>query len=320
VALLVLCAAGEARGQVATLGKQDRPKAQGKIALLNPLHFSSVPLSSPKDEPGAVALEPPTFGRRLRNIGLRRFREYLHSVLPQELQIDEQMREEFNQLDHGSRVNLAFLRWQKRVYAEREGLDVEAMSARGERTPMLPGINYSWPELYDSAEFKKLKVRIGELTRLYLKRTGYKNEDLPKKFNEFVWVEVFEKGDALRPAARTDGAYLLGRYFASAKKGAVKLNFEDTRGINPPYGKTYSHLVYEGNVVLFPTWSSHFITPNMFNYSVVSYCFLVYPEGGNTLHWSDDRTSSITVNLPFQAKAPQQQQQQAAPPKGSPRR
>merc|ERR1712094_167930 len=90
------------------------------------------------------------------------------------------------------------------------------------------------PELYGSPEFAKLKLRIAELTRLYLKRTGYNREDLPKKFHEFVWVEVYDKGDALRPGARTDGAYLLGRYFASAKRGAVKLNFEDPRGATLP--------------------------------------------------------------------------------------
>ncbi|CAK0887325.1 unnamed protein product [Prorocentrum cordatum] len=200
--------------------------------------------------------------------------EYLKNVLPRELEIDPQMREEisptegtdprnpsqeFDRLDHGSRVNLAFLRWQKRVYADREGLDVESMSARGERAPRLPGINYTWPALYDSPDFKRLQTRIADLTRLYLKRTGYRSSDIPRRFHQFVWVEVYEKGDALRPGARTDGAYLLGRYFASAKRGALKLNFEDPRGINPPYGKTFSHQVYEGNVVLFPTWTSHFI-------------------------------------------------------------
>jgi len=161
-------------------------------------------------------------------------------------------------------------------------------------------VDYTWPELYENAAFKRLRVRIAELSKLYLKRTGY--EDLPSRFRIFIWAEVFRRGDALRPGVRTDGAYLTGRYFASATRGSLKLNFEDTRGINPPYGKTFSHAPFEGNLVLFPTWASHFITPNMRDDTVVCYSFLVYPPDGSGISWKDDRTTQVKVMRSFEAR------------------
>lgn len=262
----------------------------GKVTYLWPVHFSSVPLSKSKAQP--QAFEPEEFGTELRNIGLARFNEYLTSVLPKELEIDKEANAEFQKADH-SRINMGFFRWQKRVFADHEGVPVEQLSARGDLAPRLDGINYSWPELYENRAFRKLKTRITELAKLYNKRAGYKES--PSKFRIFSWVEVYNKGDALRPGARTDGAYLMGRYFADAKSDSLKMNFEDPRGINPPYGKTFSHPVYQGNMVIFPTWVSHFITPNMGDHTAVCFVFLVYPPGGNTLNWRHDSNADIRI-------------------------
>jgi|Transcript_56560 hypothetical protein len=261
---------------------------EGQMRMLWPIHFSSMPLSTPEKS----SLESPKFGRDLTAIALEGFRRYVESVLPKELEVDKQFAQEFAESDH-SRVNLAFLRWQKRVYAERMRVHPGTLTGRGDVTPRNPGIDYTWKEFYEDPIYNRLVHRLNQVSKLYLKRTGRAN--LPKKFRIFTWVEVYNFGDAQRPWARTDGAYLMGRYFAQARRGALKFNFEDPRGINPPFGKTYSHTAFEGNLIVFPTWVSHFITPNMQNSTQVCFGFLAYPPDGNSLDWEDDETGAVEV-------------------------
>jgi len=283
-ALLVASAGDDGKGA----------KVQGKITYLWPIHFSSIALSGPGgDNP---SLEPIGFGKELASIGMRGFKEYLTKTLPRELELDEELAARWAQSDH-SRVNIAFQRWQKRVFADLYRVPAEGLTSFGDMAPRLEGINYSWPELYESAAFARLKSRIVELSRLYLKRSGY--TDIPSKFRVFVWVEVYDKGDAMRPGSRVDGAYLAGRYFASVEKGSIKFNFEDPRGINPPFGKTYSHAPFEGNLVLHPVWNSYFMTPNMKSYPAISYAFLVYPAEGSKLNFQDDLTGDLKVSRSF---------------------
>lgn len=265
---------------------------EGRINLLWPIHFSSMPLSTPDK----ASLETPEFGAELSRIALDCFRRYRDTILPQELKIDKKYAAEFAESDH-SRVNLAFLRWQKRVFCERTGVQADELSGRGESAPKLDGIDYSWRELYDNPIYKQLLTRFNQVARLYLKRTGYASGDdsLPSKLRIFTWVEVFDKGDAQKPWARTDGAYAMGRYFSQAKQNGLKFNFEDPRGINPPFGKTFSHAAFQGNLIMFPTWLSHFITPNMDNSSQVCFGFLVYPPDGDALDWEEDKTGSVEV-------------------------
>lgn len=275
---------------VATAG--DGAPLQAKITYLWPIHMATVPLT--KQAPEGSSLEAPILGQELAKIGLDGFEKYLSSTLPKELELDKPFAQHFRSEDH-SRVNNGFIRWQKRVFADRVGVPPTQLTSLGQSIPRLEGIDYGWPELYGSAAFKTLSDRILELSRLYLKRVGY--TEIPEQFRLFIWAEVFKKGDALRPGTRTDGAYLAGKYFASGKAGCAKLNFEDSRGINPPFGKTFSHTVEGGNMVLFPVWSSYFVSPNMRDEPLVSYGFMLYPAEGNTLHFRDDLTASLAVNF-----------------------
>jgi len=274
--------------------------AKGVVKLAWPIHISKSPMSSSE----AASLESPAFGKELAELGLKGFEEYQKQVLPRELELDAPFAEEFRTSDH-SRVNLAFLRWQKRVYGEQQketwnGGPVDHLAGRIELSPRLEEINYTWPELYKNATFRRLRSRINELAKMYLTRSGAEPDVLPKRFKIFAWVEIFKKGDSLRPWARTDGGFLMGRYWPQKKKNAMKFNFEDPRGINPPFGKTHHHEADEGYVSMFPTWASHFITPNLFKKPVVCFAFIVYPDDGNTMDFEDDVTASMVKTEPLQ--------------------
>lgn len=279
---------------------------KGVMKFLWPIHLSSVPLSTPDAE----AFESPDFHKELAEIGLRGFQEYVNKTLPKELELDKPFAEAFLTADH-SRVNLGFRRWQKRVFAmrnkklfpanfdeESQGLGI--LDAGNDADFLLsntkahwPEVNYAWPELYENARFQRLRARIQEIARLYLKRSGWEKDELPQRFKIFIWVEVFQPGDALRPSAHTDGGYAMGRYWVQAKKNAMKFNFEDPRGINPPFGKTHSLPVNVGTMTMFPNWASHFLTPNMKSKTIICYAFSVYPERGNNLDFEDDETGKF---------------------------
>merc|ERR1719487_520226 len=118
---------------------------RGDVKHLWPIHFSSMPLSTPEK----ASLEKPEFGAELARIGLEGFRRYRDHILPKELELDKKYAKEFAVADH-SRVNLAFLRYQKRVFAEKTDIDPEELTGRGEVAPKLKGIDYTWPELYNN--------------------------------------------------------------------------------------------------------------------------------------------------------------------------
>lgn len=256
--------------------------------------MSSIPLSTP----GEAALEVPEFGENLTKIGLKTFRYYIDSVLPKELAEDEAFAAWFNVTDH-SRLNLGFQRWQMNIFSRTSGMDLAHLGIHVPRSPLLPSVSYEWPELFDSPEHKKLLKHVFQHSALYLARTGYPKEKIPKQFRIASWAEVFGKGEAMAPRSHLSGAYLMGRYWVQAKKKSLKLNFEDPRGINPPYGKTYSKHVYTGELVLHPTWVSHFITPNMEDDVAVCYVFLVYPAGADALAGEDDLSTAMVIERPY---------------------
>ncbi|CAL1135736.1 unnamed protein product [Cladocopium goreaui] len=287
-------------------------EATAAVDFLWPIHVSKVPLSTQ----AADSLEPAAFGEELARVALEGFEEYVNKTLPMEMEFDKQFADEFHAADH-SRVNLAFRRWQKRVFAEQNrdiypangALDIlesgpnpDFIAGITKGAAPLKEINYTWPGLYENSSFRKLRQHINTLAKLYLKRSGHPTSELPKTFRVFIWVEVFRKGDSLRPLAHTDGGFLMGRYWPQLKKNALKFNFEDPRGINPPFGKTHTHNVEEGSLTMFPSWASHFITPNMKSRTAVSYVFIVYPEGGNVLDFEDDRTGNIQVSETLKLK------------------
>lgn len=266
---------------------ESKEEEEVQITYLWPILLTSIPLS------GKEGLLPASFGTELAQLGLARYSVYVNSTLPKELELDHAYAAEFERTDH-SRVNLAFQRWQKLVFADAKQVPTHQLSSQNEPLAKLPGIGYTWPELYEHQSYGNLQKNIEKLGRRYLLRAGY--DELPSTLRIFIWVEVFGKGDAMRPFPRTDGAYCAGKYFASGENGGVKFAFEDPRGINPPFGKTFNHEVFPGNIIFFPVWASYFITPNMKKTPVVSYSFLIYPPEGNTRDWRQDKTASYVSN------------------------
>merc|ERR1712096_21007 len=167
----------------------------------------------------------------------------------------------------------------------------------GEDMPRLPDINYSWPELYNNPRLSELNQHIKEIIRPYLTRCGV--TDIPDDFLVYTWVEVFQRGDATKPGSRIQGSHVAGRFFAQAEPGSIKFNIDDERGINPPFGKTYSYMAKPGFLLVHPSWHSYIVTPNMRDTPVVTFAFLVYSANGTRLAFDKDPTVDVKVSKPF---------------------
>lgn len=249
---------------------------------------------------------------RLAELAERGFERYLDEVLPRELEADAAFAEAYRAAD-GSRANLGFLRWQKRVFASVTHVPVEELDWDGKPVPRVPGISYQWSELYGSHEFEMLKRRVNTMVSSFLNSlTGEKRKH---KFRTFAWAEVYRPGDFQRPHTHT-GAAVAGMFFARYGTGSIggqDLVFEDMRGINPPFGRKHEHHPAQGELVLWPSWASHFLSPHPGNSTNVFFSFLIWPpNGAPDFDWEDDvtgdyvyrKTSSIKQKKPVEQAAP----------------
>jgi len=247
---------------------------------------------------------------RLAALGESEFERYRTSVMPRELKMDPKFREELGgPEDDGSHINLAFLRWQKRVFAQKWRLPVEELNWDGRPVPMFKGISYQWKELYDSLELQVLTKRVEAMATQFLQ--NIQGDRALTKFRTMPWVEVFRPGDFQWPHVRT-GAAVYGVFFARHAENSSELVFDDVRGDSPPFGHQHTHHPEQGELVLFPSWASHKLTPNQGSTNNVYYRFLLWPpRGAPDFDWEDDPTgdyvfkkmTNVRRTLPEQAPA-----------------
>mmetsp|Transcript_133374 Transcript_133374/g.231664 ORF Transcript_133374/g.231664 Transcript_133374/m.231664 type:complete len:368 (-) Transcript_133374:47-1150(-) len=302
--------------QQAVADSETAPRASGPpenadvipqdVHYIWPVNVWSVPLTSYPGQ-GAPGLEHPALLRTLTTIGERAFDRYVRDVLPRELEADPVFAEEFAQLD-GSRVNQGFARWQKRVFSRLKRVPLDELSMDGKPIPRYQNISYEWPELYESKEYKLLRRHINKIASSYLSSMSKEGGDERQRMRIFIWVEVYRFADSRKPLALTGSmvtGVLFARYMSQYGRGAQKFNFEDPRGINPPFGRTHSHQPRQGEMLLFPSWSSTFITPNPVNNSNVFFNFLCWPQGGSReFDWEDDVSGDYVYRKQFSIKRP----------------
>ncbi|CAK0812606.1 unnamed protein product [Prorocentrum cordatum] len=158
--------------------------------------------------------------------------------------------------------------------------------------------------------------------------TNIQGDRAPTRFRTMPWVEVFRPGDFQWPHVRT-GASVHGVFFARHAENSSELIFDDVRGDSPPFGYRYAHTPQQGELVLFPAWAPHKVTPNQGSTNNVYYRFLLWPPRGATdFDWEDDptgdyvykKTTNVRRSLPEQApqEAPLSSTSPAGPPPSPP--
>merc|ERR1712190_144258 len=95
---------------------------------------------------------------KLADIGASAFDRYSKEILPVELEADPGFAAEFKDAD-ASRMNLAFSRWQKRIYSGTKKVPLDELSMDGRPIPKYKGLKipYQWKTLYNSPEYQTLR-------------------------------------------------------------------------------------------------------------------------------------------------------------------
>jgi len=284
---------------------------QQDVKYIWPTTTWSVPLTTPTN--GGKSLLDASLVERLADMGEKAFDTYVNDILPKELEADSQFAREFAASD-ATRINAGFSRWQKRVYSDLKKVPLIELSWDGSPIPKYKKVNYKWQELYDSREYKSLRFQIERLTGMYLNNLGKGDDQTRRRFRTFIWVEVFRQADSMRPHVHT-GAHTAGVFFSrySSDEGAQKFAFEDPRGINPPFGKTHNHQPQQGELLIFPSWASHFVTPHPMNSTNVFFNFVCWPpDGAPELDWEDDTTGDYVYTKQLNIKRPKDRGTQAS--------
>ena len=110
-----------------------------------------------------------------------------------------------------------------------------------------------------------LRGEIDKLVRRYLEAVGGGSTDYmsehPEKLNVFMWASVHDS--CMAHLAHTHpNATVSGVYYVNVPLGSGDLVFEDPRGALPPFGNRHIVKPRAGQVVLFPSWLVHAVSPS----------------------------------------------------------
>lgn len=271
---------------------ESKPITDQDVMYIWPVTVWNLPLKNfGKDKGQGSEVSDEELVAHVADLAEKGYERYLHEVLPRELEIDTAFAEEFRVSDGslevrtGTEVNMGFLRWQKRVFSKRSRSPVEELNWDGKPVPKHPDISYDW-DLYSDRYFNLLLRKVKQTAIKYLGSFGDRHEG---KFRLFPWVEVYRKHDFQRPHVHT-GAQCAATFFARSDAATgPKLVFEDVRGMNPPFGQRHEMAPVQGELVLHPSWASHYVAPNQGNTTHVFISFLFWPpNGAPDFDWEDD--------------------------------
>lgn len=239
---------------------------------------------------------------RFAKLGEDGFRFYTEEILPRELEQGQEWREMYDGTD-GSRDNLGFFRWQKKVYAQKKKLKTKELQWDGSSLPEYEGVPYKWSDLYESAEYKAFLKLLKRRCSQFLAHAPDTPEGNDKqKYRFWVWAEVYRPGDFQLPHVHT-GAFVSGIYVARSN-GLQELVLDDERGVHLPFGRQHRIQLTKGLLVMTPSWVRNFFTANRGNGTNVIWSFWVSDRQGlNGFDWEDDpygelvRESNIQIEL-----------------------
>merc|ERR1739848_246143 len=92
------------------------------------------------------------------------------------------------------------------------------------------------------------------------------------------------------------GAPCAGHFVARFSKGnfSQHLVFEDSRGFVAPFGRKHYHQPVQGELMLWPSWAPHAMTPNPAHGTNIYLSVLIYPPGGSRdFDWEDDTLGDV---------------------------
>jgi hypothetical protein len=149
-----------------------------------------------------------------------------------------------------------------------------------------------WDILEKSPYAKRLRATIWERASVYMSRLGRGNVNASGEL--FLWATACETCISHLPHVHED-SLISGTYYVNVPKGSGSLIFQDPRGVITPFGGKYEHIPEPGQIVMFPPWLQHGVSPSCLQSPDEIRVSLSFNIIGKWTHTSD---VSVTIDIP----------------------
>jgi len=206
--------------------------------------------------------EPPSLHKTIAQETLSGWDWFRNKIVPN-LPKDHELQK---LLQQSEALSNAFFRWQQLLF-EHAGDVAAALAGPGTAAPA-PSIaksttNSSWPGMCALPEYSRLRKIVERLTTRYLARSGLQSAAVYSlNYTVFNWATVHEAGMQYGPRTSL-GDFNVGLFFAQVSSAPGKLRISDPRGHSDPFGRSFDHVPRAGELLLFPSWVSHAVTPQL---------------------------------------------------------
>lgn len=142
-----------------------------------------------------------------------------------------------------------------------------------------------WGVVSDTPEWAPVSNFINATIDMYFKLLGKDEAYIAERGRDLTQWATVHKEHMSHEAHLHPGSVLSGVYYVKVPPGSGEISFFDPRGERPPFGTRYSVMPCEGDVILFPSWLVHEVSPTGGNQERISIAFNV-PESFPG-QWSD---------------------------------
>jgi hypothetical protein len=252
--------------------------------------------------------EPPSLHETIAEEALRGWEWFRIKIVPN-LPEDHELQKLLRTSQQSDALGDAFLRWQQLLF--QHAGDVAAALAGpgdGSSAAQAPSIgrsaaNTSWPGMCALPEYSRLRKIVERLSTRYLARSGLQST-ASLNYTIFIWATVHEAGMQYGPRTSL-GDFNVGLFFAKVSSTPGKLRISDPRGHSDPFGRSFDHVPRAGELLLFPSWVGHAVTPELLRKTSIAskedglarvvISFNIRPDSGPMPShlWANDPTGDV---------------------------
>lgn len=137
--------------------------------------------------------------------------------------------------------------------------------------------------------YQELLQLLSQNIMSYLTQIGKQHLVEPSNIDIFAWASVHPRGSCHLSHVHP-GSLVSGVYYSQVPEGAGSLLLEDPRGPLPPFNSRFTLQPKEGDLIIFPSWLSHQVSPTSSRDPRISWSF-------NVLDGDWSQTAAIMVSM-----------------------